>query len=384
MGIVILNEKPERISVPGVDGYLAGKGFWQNVRSLASRGQAVMIPSVLRFDVSALRRFLQGALTDSLQITVFTQNIVFWREYERIFFPERFKEAQRYMLIVDLHNLFHRIYHGVPYEEVAGVPARLVVKTCNILYSVFKEFGFKNTVLVTDSSGSSYRRMFAKKSGISYKSRDRDGQLEMEIAIAESYFRAIGVPVLESEGFEADDIVGSLVDACCRNGITPAILSSDKDFLQIADRCDPDFVLIKDPWKSNQPFVPLRRALQERIPGVPPGRVLDYMSLVGDQADGIPGAKGIGQAGALKILSRTASFDEILRDEEVVKKASKTEAPRGYIKTVEASRKLISLEYGLITDHQIKSLAQNSLIHPQASLLDAFRFFALYGFWKNS
>lgn len=380
---VFVLQKPSSgyYETPVPEGFVADRNFWSKVRESARKGYAISLSPVLRFEMDALKNFLLQEKEKNETISIYTNNLVFLREYEKVYFPDKFKEAQKWCLIVDMHNIFHRAYHGLPYEEIKGVPSRLVTKSINIITEAIRTFGFRNIILVTDSSGTSFRRMFALKYGILYKKREVEEQLMREIRIAESYFRTIGIPLLASEGMEADDIAASIAAMAVRHNVVPAILSSDKDFLQLADRYPS--VLIKNPWEKREPFMPITEALRKKMPEVPQGRVLDYMSIVGDQADGIPGAKGIGHAGALKILSRTTTFEQILADEDIVKKAEKSGVPTGYLKTMEASRKLVRLEESLVSPQTFVSLLNNSFVHPNAQLMEGFPVLAGAGYWKN-
>ena len=124
---------------------------------------------------------------------------------------------------------------------------------------------------------------------------------------------AFRVPVLGVEGFEADDVIGTLADQAARQGgaLQTVIVSGDKDFYQLIG---PHVALLNPgrggPAAVEEQWVDPSNA-GERL-GVPPERVVDYLALVGDSSDNIPGVKGVGEKTALELLSTHGDLDTIL------------------------------------------------------------------------
>lgn len=122
-------------------------------------------------------------------------------------------------------------------------------------------------------------------------------ELKAQIELAKQAIRVAGIPAFCVEGFEADDVLASLVERC------PAIVicSSDKDLLALHGRCR-----IFHPWTGGG-FVDPETKL-----GIPAGQVTDFLALCGDTADGVPGVKGIGEKTALKLLQDHENLEAIL------------------------------------------------------------------------
>jgi len=122
---------------------------------------------------------------------------------------------------------------------------------------------------------------------------------------------AFRVPVLGVEGYEADDVIGTLADRAAQRGLQAVIVSGDKDFYQLIG---PRIALLNPgrggPAAVEEQWVDPSNA-SERL-GVPPERVVDYLALVGDSSDNIPGVKGVGEKTALELLSAHGDLDTIL------------------------------------------------------------------------
>ena len=116
---------------------------------------------------------------------------------------------------------------------------------------------------------------------------------------------AYRIPVLSQQGFEADDVLGTLARQAADRGHEVFVVSSDKDMLQLVS----DGICVLNPPKDN---LICDRAKVEEILGVPPERVVDVMALRGDSIDNIPGAPGIGDKGSVELIRRFGSVEGAL------------------------------------------------------------------------
>jgi len=127
----------------------------------------------------------------------------------------------------------------------------------------------------------------------------------------EQILAAFRVPVLGLDGYEADDVIGTLAGQAAQRGLHTVIVSGDKDFYQLIG---PHIALLNPgrggPAAVEEQWVDPSNA-SERL-GVPPGRVVDYLALVGDASDNIPGVKGVGEKTALELLAAHGDLDTIL------------------------------------------------------------------------
>jgi DNA polymerase-1 len=158
----------------------------------------------------------------------------------------------------------------------------------------------------------------------------------------EQILAAFRVPVLGVEGYEADDVIGTLADRAARRGLQTVIVSGDKDFYQLIG---PRVALLNPgrggPAAVEEQWVDPSNA-SERL-GVPPERVVDYLALVGDSSDNIPGVKGVGEKTALELLGTHGDLDTILaRAAELPGKRAR-EALLQYADLARLSRELVTI-----------------------------------------
>lgn len=131
---------------------------------------------------------------------------------------------------------------------------------------------------------------------------------------------AYGIPVLTAEGFEADDVIGTMASQGVAAGYNVVIVSGDKDFQQLVE---PGVWLLNPgrggPASVEEQWVGMHNA-NDRL-GVPPERVIDYLAIVGDSSDNVPGVKGIGEKGAIELINQYGPLEEILAHvHEITKK----------------------------------------------------------------
>jgi DNA polymerase-1 len=139
--------------------------------------------------------------------------------------------------------------------------------------------------------------------------------LHAQVPLVEETLRALGVPVLQAEGYEADDIIATLVSRCREEGRPCYIFSSDKDLLQLVGEgvweLRPAKTASDGKSAGGLPYDCIGPDEVKAEWGVDPNRVLDLLSLTGDSSDNVPGVKGVGEKTAVKLMARYGSLDEI-------------------------------------------------------------------------
>jgi DNA polymerase-1 len=153
---------------------------------------------------------------------------------------------------------------------------------------------------------------------------------------------AFGIPVIAVKGYEADDVIGTLATAAAARGIEAVIVSGDKDFYQLIG---PRISLLNPgrggPAAVDEIWVDESNAA-ERL-GVPPSQVADFLALVGDTSDNVPGVKGIGEKGAQKLLADYGDLETILAKAEEVSAKRAREALLGQADSARLSRELVTI-----------------------------------------
>jgi DNA polymerase I len=206
------------------------------------------------------------------------------------------------LYVIDAYNLIYRMFYAIP--EMHTKEGEQV----NAIYGVTKfirqliDLGDSDEIIIASESGSNFREeLYSEYKG----TRDRmPDNLRSQIEGVFACFEAFGIPVLTSDWYEADDVIGTIAASHYKSECEVIIISSDKDLCQfVVD----GKVRIFDAMKQKN----LRRADVIEKFGVPPEQVRDYLSIVGDSSDNIPGIAGFWPKKAEDLLRRFASLSGI-------------------------------------------------------------------------
>lgn len=220
----------------------------------------------------------------------------------------------RTVFVLDSYGLIYREYfafisHPLTNSKKENVSA--VYGFFRNLYAIVKRYNPQYLVAAFDSRTPTFRHeMFGDYKANRAKTPD---DLIAQIPWIESLLGVLGVPLLRCDGFEADDIIATVARHCRAAGRHCAILSADKDLMQLA--CDTTHILKPD---KAQVWAEVDAAGVAAEWGVPPEKLLDLLSLMGDTADNVPGVKGIGPKSAVKLLNQYGDLDAILAHAEAI------------------------------------------------------------------
>src|SRR6202046_543759 len=160
---------------------------------------------------------------------------------------------------------------------------------------------------------------------------------------------AFRIPILYYEGFEADDVIGTLSCKLSALGHKVYVVSSDKDMMQLVN----DDVVILNPTKDN---LILDRAGVEHTLGVPPERVVDVMALRGDSIDNIPGAPGIGDKGSVELIQQFGSVEAALDRADEVKKKTYRESLQNNRENILLSKELVTIHTSVPIEYSLEAM----------------------------
>jgi DNA polymerase I len=172
--------------------------------------------------------------------------------------------------------------------------------------------------------------------------------LKEQIPLILEVCRAFRIPILTFENYEADDVIGTLADKAASHGLDVVIVTIDKDLFQLVN----DRIQVLD-TRSMKRFN--AAAVQEKL-GVPPERVVDVLSLVGDSSDNIPGAAGIGAVGAQSLIREFGSLENLLERRQEVARKSYRESLMQNEAAIIQSRELLSIHRNLPIDLDLDQL----------------------------
>jgi DNA polymerase I len=251
--------------------------------------------------------------------------------------------ARPRLFLIDTFGFVFRAFHArartpAPMmRTAAGIPTEAVYIFNNMLRKLTTAYKPEYIAAVFESPGPTFReREFAE-----YKANrpEMPDDLARQIPYVQRLIEAMRIPVLQYEGFEADDVIGALARRAEEVGMDVAIVSSDKDMLQLVN----DHVSMYNPVQEDLWYDPAR--VEEKM-GVKPAQVADLLALKGDAIDNIPGAPGIGDKGAREIIARFGTVEAALdRAAELGDKGY----GRRYRESLEQNRERIEMSKRLAT-----------------------------------
>ena len=206
------------------------------------------------------------------------------------------------LVLVDGSSYLYRAFHAFPpLTNSAGEPTGAMYGVLNMLKSLISQVQPSHIAVVFDAKGKTFRdEMFEQ-----YKSHrpPMPDDLRKQIQPLHDIIRALGIPLLVIEGVEADDVIGTLAVAASKANQKVLISTGDKDMAQLVD----DNIMLINTMNNT---LLDREAVIEKY-GIPPELIIDYLALMGDSADNIPGVSGVGEKTALGLLQGIGSMAEI-------------------------------------------------------------------------
>ena len=208
------------------------------------------------------------------------------------------------LVLVDGSSYLYRAFHAMPnLTNSQGEPTGAVYGVGNMLRRLLKEQPSEYFAVVFDASGPTFRDQMYPE----YKANrpPMPDELRAQIQPLHDVISALGLPLICVKGVEADDVIGTLTVAASEIGIETLIASGDKDLAQLVG----DKVLLMDSMKG----ITYNAAGVVNKFGVPPERMVDFLTLVGDSVDNIPGVPKVGPKTASKWLNEFGSLDELVQ-----------------------------------------------------------------------
>lgn len=217
------------------------------------------------------------------------------------------KTRKTRLVILDSHAILHRAYHALPdFASRKGEPTGALYGLITMLLKLVDELEPEYVVATRDLPGGTHRHeAFADYKATRVQAEDA---LVAQLQRAPQVFEAFGVPVYQAQGFEADDVIGTIVKQMEGDEETEVIIATgDMDTLQLVRKGVRVFTFRKG---ITDTVLYDEKAVKERY-GFGPEHVVDYKSLRGDPSDNIPGVKGIGEKTATELIQKFGSMEEI-------------------------------------------------------------------------
>ncbi len=250
------------------------------------------------------------------------------------------------LFLVDGYALIYRAFFALisrPLVTRRGENTSIAWGIANFLKRLLITHKPENLAWVHDAGASFRDELYPEYKATREKLAD-DLQADFDTGIERvlQLLRAYDVPVLAVEGYEADDVIGTLARQGVDAGFDVVIVSGDKDFHQLVQ---PHVWLLNPgrggPAAVDETWVGMENA-RERL-GVTPDRVIDYLALVGDSSDNVPGVKGIGEKGAIELIDLYGALEDILAHVDEIPKKRPREALQTQADMARLSKRLVTI-----------------------------------------
>ncbi len=252
--------------------------------------------------------------------------------------------------LVDGSSYLYRAFYALPpLSSSKGEPTGAILGVLNMLNRIFREDDPKLIAIVFDAPGRTFRDDLFEE----YKAHrpPMPDELRSQIAPLIEAIPALGLPMLRIEGVEADDVIGTLAERAAREGLTVVISTGDKDMAQLVND---QITLVNTMFDTKLD----REGVKAKF-DVFPEQIVDYLALVGDSSDNIPGVPKVGPKTAAKWLNEYKTLDTIIaRAADIQGKVG--ESLRENLETLELSRKLATIRRDVKLDLEPSDLARKA------------------------
>lgn len=267
------------------------------------------------------------------------------------------KTEDKTVYILDSYGLIYRAYFALlnhPLTNPGGDNISALVIFFKNLKALISKYNPCYLAAAFDSRVKTFRHeLYADYKANRAKTPE---DLHAQVPWIEEILEALEIPVLRYDGFEADDIIATVAKKCAQENRPCRILSGDKDLLQlVTDSC-----LEMQPDRANGGWEVIGAKEVVEKWGIPPEKILDYLSLVGDASDNVPGVKGVGDKTAIKLLTQYGSLDEIYSHASEIKGAL-GEKIRNDKDNAYFSKKLITLSYDVPVEIDFESFCTKNI-----------------------
>jgi len=250
------------------------------------------------------------------------------------------------LVLVDGSSYLYRAFHALPpLTNAKGEPTGAVYGVANMLRKLLKDYAPEHVVVVFDAKGKTFRdEMYAE-----YKANrpPMPDDLAAQVEPLHKLVKAMGLPMLVIPGVEADDVIATLARQGREHGLEVVISTGDKDMAQLVE---PGVTLVNTMTDTTMD----EQGVEEKF-GVPPERIVDYLTLIGDTVDNVPGVDKVGPKTAVKWLKSYDSLDGIMEHAGEIK-GKVGENLREALDRLPLSRELVTVRRDLELDVTPESL----------------------------
>jgi DNA polymerase I len=252
------------------------------------------------------------------------------------------------LVLVDGSSYLYRAYHALPpLTNSRGEPTGAVYGVSNMLRKLLADYEPQYVAVVFDAKGKTFRDELFERYKANRPAMPDD--LSRQIEPLYEIVQALGLPLIEVPGVEADDVIGTLAVQAAAEGLPALISTGDKDMAQLVNHC---ITLVNTMTGT---VLDADRVVEKF--GVPPERIIDYLALIGDSSDNIPGVPRVGPKTAAKWLNEYGSLDEVMAHAAEIK-GKVGESLREHLSQLPLTRMLATIRCDLALDVGPRDLAR--------------------------
>ena len=244
------------------------------------------------------------------------------------------------LILIDGSSYLYRAFHAYPGTMSNGdIPTNAVYGVVNMLRSMMRQFNSERIAVVFDAKGKTFRdEMYAE-----YKANrpPMPDDLRCQIEPLYDVIRAMGLPLICVPGVEADDVIGTLAYQASKQGMPVLISTGDKDMAQLVD----DNITLINTMTN---VVMDREGVIEKF-GIPPELIIDYLALMGDKVDNIPGVPGVGDKTATALLQGIGGLDKLYENLDDI-------APLGFRGSKTMAKKLVDNKDNAMLSYELATI----------------------------
>ncbi len=250
------------------------------------------------------------------------------------------------LFIIDGHSQLYQAYYAITgLTTPSGQPINAVFGFTRMLRKILNEDKPSHLAIVFDSKGPTFRHLEYKE----YKSNRKPtpDDLVTQIPLLADIINAYNIPSYAIQGFEADDIIGTISKKVSSEKINCTIITTDKDMEQLVDK----YIKIFNPRKSE--IRDIAKIRNEK--GIEPITFIDVLALSGDSSDNIPGVPGIGIKTALDLIREWKSLENVLSNVDKIKGKKKQENLLKYTDLARLSKRLVTIDTNVPMDFNLET-----------------------------
>lgn len=243
------------------------------------------------------------------------------------------------LVLIDGNAILHRAYHALPpLTTRTGEMVNAVYGFATMLLRILNDLQPKRIAVSFDTSKSVFRH----QEFIGYKAnrKEMDQELVSQIQKVHDLVKAFNIPIYTVDGYEADDVIGSIAKQAVEQGEKVLIVTGDKDFMQLVE--DEKIKLYMPTRGLSEAQVIGEKEVIEKM-GIKPEQIVDYKGLVGDPSDNYPGVLGIGPKTAVELLNRFGSIEGIYQNLDKIESEALAEKLKQGQESAVLSKKLAQI-----------------------------------------